>query len=65
MLIILLGQLQVPQDYLSTSNGADVAKTNAFEMSPILTTSTEMKDSIITLDYVSILLIDINTIHAI
>ena len=53
------GQLQVPQDVLASSNGSEAAKSsNTFEMSPLLTGSStsEMKDSIITLDYVSIIL---------
>ena len=51
-LIIISGQLQIPQELLSTSNGS--SDPNAFEMSSMMSaTTTEMKDSIITLDYVS------------
>ena len=51
-LIYTSGQLQIPQELLSTSNGS--SDPNAFEMSSMMSaTTTEMKDSIITLDYVS------------
>ena len=58
-----LGQLQVPGgDVLSSSNDAGDpvrplsmgSATNSFEMSPLLTTH-DIKDSVITLDYVSII----------
>ena len=51
-LIYTSGQLQIPQELLSTSNGS--SDPNAFEMSSMMSaTTSEMKDSIITLDYVS------------
>ena len=59
LVIFFSGQLQVPQDVLASSNGSEATKSsNTFEMSPLLTGSStsEMKDSIITLDYVSIIL---------
>ena len=54
-LTVILGQLQVPGEISSSTEGSGrpLSAGNNFEMSPLLTSQPDMKDSIITLDYVS------------
>lgn len=52
---VFLGQLQVPGhcERIEGTSGRPLSADNNFEMSPLLTSQPDMKDSIITLDYVS------------